>query len=166
MELVVCKTVSRSACVFFWVDIAKGLNETPCLFCSVHPLDFLLFLWREGRPYPYIQNCSLCCRLDMPTFHWPWRHLDICCNLCSNFWWYGLGCNLVSSLLSYPCNTTSQLYIHYKNCGSNMDLKDGNSEDTTSLVYIHFLAYIRFKIDETMDRFLWQNLRCNLQLEM
>ena len=32
-----------------------------------------------------------------------------------------------------------------------MDLKDENSEDTTSLVYIHFLAYIRFKLDETMN---------------
>ena len=69
------------------------------------------------------------------------------------FYEIGLGCNLVSSLLAYPCNTTSQLYIHYKNCGSNMDLKDGNSKDTTSLVYIH-LAYRRFRLGETMNRCL------------
>ena len=35
-----------------------------------------------------------------------------------------------------------------------MDLKHGNLEDTTSLVYIHFLAYRRFKLDETMNRCL------------
>ena len=32
-----------------------------------------------------------------------------------------------------------------------MDLKDGNSEDTTNQVYIHFLAYKRLNLDETMN---------------